>query len=215
MGNFDGSNFNIHGLWPSGSSSDDCATPESCQSIPYDNSKFSTQTNQQLDVSWVGVYNSVKSFRTHEWTKHGTCWNEPDFALIAKGDLPKNLRSLEFGLIESADTFQEDYFKMVLRQHTTYNIIKALKTAGITPSTTKGYATTDILNALGDAFGADDVTKSIGIDCVKSGGKQYLVEVRMCLDTNYKVVDCPCATAIIGSEQCSKKDTVLIKPFTK
>jgi len=46
-----------------------------------------------------------------------------------------------------------------------------LKAGGITPSTTKGYTTTDILSALGDAFGADDVSKSIGIDCVKNGGK--------------------------------------------
>jgi len=105
MGNFDGSNFNIHGLWPSGDASDDCATPESCQNIPYDNSKFAAQTNQQLDAAWVGVYNTIKSFRTHEWTKHGTCWND-DNALIAKSeDFQSNLRHEEFGNIKSSSTF--------------------------------------------------------------------------------------------------------------
>jgi len=84
------------------------------------------------------------------------------------------LRRDEVGNIIAASTFQEDYFKMVLKQHSTYNIISALSAAGIKPSTSKGYAYADIANALGDAFGADDVSKSIGLDCVKSGGKQYL-----------------------------------------
>lgn len=125
------------------------------------------------------------------------------------------MRGEYFGKIISSNAFEEDYFKMVLKQHSTYNVIKALKAGGISASESKGYTIDAIISALGDAFGADDATKSIGIDCVKDSGKQYLVEVRMCLDLDYKVVNCPCATAIIGSQQCSHKSSVYLKPFTK
>jgi len=67
---------------------------------------------------------------------------------------------------------------------------------------------------LGDTFGANDVTKSIGLDCVKDEGNQYLEEVRMCLDLTYKVVDCPCASVIIGASQCSRKSKIYLKPFS-
>jgi len=77
LDNFDGKNFNLHGLWPSGSPSDACAEPHSCQKIPYDESTISSSTLAKINKYWVGGWSSSKEFRTHEWNKHGTCWNDP------------------------------------------------------------------------------------------------------------------------------------------
>jgi len=96
LDDFDGKNFNLHGLWPSGSKSDACAEPHNCQKIAYDESKLSSATLSKINKYWVGGWSSSKDFRSHEWTKHGTCWNDP---------------SSKVNNLKAASNPEEDFFK--------------------------------------------------------------------------------------------------------
>lgn len=74
LGNLRPNLLNIHGLWPD--TADPAKRPFNCQENLYDESKLDANTKQTMDKFWVGLYNSTFWFRSHEWGKHGTCWND-------------------------------------------------------------------------------------------------------------------------------------------
>ena len=65
--------FNLHGLWPS--NQDKNSSPMSCSTDDFSFNSLPTLEQQQADVYWSGLYNSQAKFLSHEWSKHGTCWN--------------------------------------------------------------------------------------------------------------------------------------------
>lgn len=66
--------LNIHGLWPETNSSS--IKPWYCLQNDYDESRLSQDLLAELDKYWVGLYTDAFWFRSHEWGKHGTCWND-------------------------------------------------------------------------------------------------------------------------------------------
>lgn len=138
-----------------------------------------------MDKYWVGLYNSVDDFRTHEWTKHGTCW---------KGQT----------LFKSAQ-LQDSYFGTVLALRSTYNLFDGLRQAGINPSDSSLFplqsVTQALLNYLKRVSGNPNVNDSmIQIQCQKDSqtGYSMLTQVYVCLDDNYSPMNCNCRTDYTG-----------------
>jgi ribonuclease T2 len=71
--NLTSSLLNIHGLWPETNSGEKAWF---CQPNNYNESKLDQDLLFELDRSWVGLYTDSFWFRSHEWGKHGTCWND-------------------------------------------------------------------------------------------------------------------------------------------
>ena len=66
--------FNIHGLWPNYWQ----GYPAFCDnSSLYDPSSINLQTKLKMQTLWNGMNWTSWDFHDHEWTKHGTCWNDP------------------------------------------------------------------------------------------------------------------------------------------
>jgi ribonuclease T2 len=74
LANYDGSVWNLHGLWPDKQNGYICSNVFTCTAEPYQPGVLSSTTVAKMDKYWVGLYNSGDDFRSHEWTKHGTCW---------------------------------------------------------------------------------------------------------------------------------------------
>ena len=74
MGSLGPNTLNLHGLWPD--TADASKRPFDCQADLYDESQLDATLKQEMDKTWVGLYNSTFWFRYHEWGKHGTCWQE-------------------------------------------------------------------------------------------------------------------------------------------
>lgn len=68
--------LNLHGFWPEFEDSTHKAF--SCQPNYYDTKEIYPIILSDLNENWVGVYNNSDVFRSHEWGKHGTCWNDTD-----------------------------------------------------------------------------------------------------------------------------------------
>ncbi|KAJ2974344.1 hypothetical protein NUW58_g8687 [Xylaria curta] len=149
--------WTIHGLWP-----DNCdgTYEESCDSSrAYSDLTSILESNGKSDlVSYMKEYwqsnnGSPESFWEHEWSKHGTCVStiSPDcYSDYQEGQ-------------EAADYFQVavDLFKSL----DTYG---ALSSAGITPSSSKTYTSSEILDALQGVTG-----KAAVISC--SSGELYQI----------------------------------------
>lgn len=65
--------LNLHGLWPDTFNPND--RPFNCDVNNYDEQHIEKNILAEMDRVWVGLYNSTFWFRSHEWGKHGTCWN--------------------------------------------------------------------------------------------------------------------------------------------
>jgi ribonuclease T2 len=72
--NYDGLNFNMHGLWPNGKSGSPCFHPEECQNLKYNQGLLQANLLAWMNSNYVGLYSDSTSFRAHEFEKHGTCW---------------------------------------------------------------------------------------------------------------------------------------------
>ncbi len=66
--------LNLHGLWPDTFNPND--RPFNCDLNKYDENKIQPEILAEMDKVWVGLYNSTFWFRSHEWGKHGTCWDD-------------------------------------------------------------------------------------------------------------------------------------------
>ncbi|EAS03046.1 ribonuclease T2 family protein (macronuclear) [Tetrahymena thermophila SB210] len=119
-GNFDGKNFNIHGLWPSGSESNDCEYPSNCTDEKLDYSLINQSDIEYIQLYWNSFYNDTENFRIHEWEKHGTCF----------------------------EGSQTQYYNVVSKIHKQYNPISALAKRNIFPSNDKNYSVSFVKQAL-------------------------------------------------------------------
>ncbi|EAR91268.1 ribonuclease T2 family protein (macronuclear) [Tetrahymena thermophila SB210] len=133
LGNFDDQNFNIHGLWPSGSRSNPCSYPSNCSNDDLDYSQINQSDIDYINAYWVGLYNDSDSFRTHEWQKHGTCFNGSE----------------------------TQFFSTVTSLHKQYNPIKALANHNIVPSDNQTYTLTQIQSAIENDFQGPALLKCV------------------------------------------------------
>ena len=118
--NFQGSAFSIHGLWPDIDATSYCKTTTFCTHETFNPSSLSHSTQALLDSSWVGFYNDIDDFRSHEWTKHGTCWQG---------------RSLV-----DSNQVQENFFLTVHSLWKNYDLFRGLAQAGVHPSNSQLYS---------------------------------------------------------------------------
>lgn len=116
MGSFDGKNFNIHGLWPSGSAQDSCYYPDTCTNQQLDFNSIDKTTLAYMDKYWNSLYKNTEDFIEHEWTKHGTCFS---------GDVTT-------------------FFKTAVANHQRYNPVRALAQNNIVPSNDQGYSASEM-----------------------------------------------------------------------
>ncbi|KAI0470322.1 ribonuclease T2-like protein [Xylaria cf. heliscus] len=129
--------WTIHGLWPDncdGTYSENCDSSRAYTDITtilQNNGKSSLLSYMQS--YWQSNDGTPESFWEHEWSTHGTCVStiDPDcYSSYTKGQ-------------EAAD-----YFQVVVDLFKTLDTYSALSAAGITPSSTKTYTSSQIQAAL-------------------------------------------------------------------
>lgn len=135
--------LNIHGLWLQNGPAKSCAHPQSCLSTAFDVNSLSSQTKSDLTYHWVGVFNDSNSFHNHEWTKHGTCY-ENELINPTKNYL-RILQEEQVG----ADAYQDKYFRQAITLNQQHNAVQLLKNNGIVPSKSTGYSLDNMNKALG------------------------------------------------------------------
>lgn len=131
--------FNLHGLWPSKASGP--LGPFNCDNVAWSAHYLTANTASLVEQYWNGLYGSQDDFHNHEWTKHGSCWNND-----IKGVNPI-----------------DDYFKKAIELATRYNAYNILAKAGITPG--KSYAVNQVVAALTAAYKPN----SFGLNCSGKG----------------------------------------------
>jgi ribonuclease T2 len=107
-------------------------------SIPFDTNALTDATKNGLSKQWVGVFNDSTSFHEHEWTKHGTCYENDQ--LHPSQNLLRNIQS---------DPYQDAYFKQTMSLNSQNNVIQRLAAKGINPNLTTGYAVEVLYDAIG------------------------------------------------------------------
>jgi len=123
--------LNIHGLWPSVNEGEQ---PANCPGPAFNPANISSETALNMISDWSGLYSSPTQFHGHEWTKHGTCWNDPD----ASGNKIN------------------DFFTQVITIAQSMDIYNILAKAGITPSNSQTYNTSSIVSAISNALKVQD-----------------------------------------------------------
>lgn len=176
--------WTIHGLWP-----DNCdgTYEESCDSSrAYTDLTSILQDNGKSDlVSYMQDYwqsndGSPESFWEHEWSTHGTCVStiDPDcYSDYTEGQ-------------EAAD-----YFQVAVDLFKTLDTYGALSSAGITPSSSKTYTSSEILDALESVSGKPAV-----ISC--SSGELYQVYYGFFVTGPLQNADFVPATIVGQSSNC-------------
>jgi len=179
--------FNIHGLWPQTKEGDD---PSGCSTINYDDALLDSSVTGMLPSRWSGLYNNSTGFHSHEWEKHGRCWNQnPVFVASSASKNPVN-----------------EFFSTVVWISQKIHIFEALQSKGVTPSTDEIYHLQDFENAIKSAFGISNVQ----INCNYKDGTQYLDSIYLCLDLQYNIMNCPND----APSNCNANKPINYKPFS-
>jgi len=156
------STWTVHGIWPTLNGT---LGPNYCN----DSDKFNPAPIQpllsQLTEYWPNLHTdeSFYSFWIHEWEKHGTC----------AGSLPV-LRG------------EYNYFNTGLMLNKKFDILNLLTAHQLVPSS-QGYDYISLKASLKEILGGE-----ISFVCFyeKKYGTQYLLQVDICLNKSFQVVDC-------------------------
>lgn len=161
--------WNIHGLWPGYQ----VGWPQYCNNnSQYDPTVIQPALYQQMSTLWIGMNESNDMFHEHEWTKHGTCWND------------------QINFVNQSQKMN-DFFTKVISIAQEFDFYQTLALYNITPSETP-YTLSDINAALTEEWGSDTFT----FDCLEdTDGNQYLLDLNICLDLNYNKAPCPVGDA--------------------
>lgn len=129
--------WTIHGLWPDncdGTYDENCDSSRAYTGIgTILNNNGKSALVSYMQNYWQSNSESTEAFWEHEWSTHGTCVStlDPDcYSSYTKGQ-------------EAAD-----YFQVVVDLFKTLNTYGALSAAGITPSSSKTYTSSQIQAAL-------------------------------------------------------------------
>jgi len=179
--------FNLHGLWPN-DYEDFRNSPYTCTDTTADINKYSADVQTLVKSFWNSMYSSQNDFLNHEWTKHGTCWtpeplNYDNVPTEIKGTLVNALSAFK----KSEDDKQAAYIQMSISLAQKYNVFNALAASGILPNNQRRVNKTD----LDMAFTSYYKVNKYQVICQKDkNGQSMLYEVRICLDLDYRVVNC-------------------------
>eukprot|EP00331_Platyophrya_macrostoma_P033968 CAMPEP_0176443140 /NCGR_PEP_ID=MMETSP0127-20121128/22240_1 /TAXON_ID=938130 /ORGANISM="Platyophrya macrostoma, Strain WH" /LENGTH=219 /DNA_ID=CAMNT_0017828301 /DNA_START=35 /DNA_END=694 /DNA_ORIENTATION=- len=119
--------FNLHGLWPSLSTKP--MSPFNCPNVAWSSSYLTANTVSLMKTYWSGLYSSADGFHDHEWSKHGSCW---------ENDAAQKTNPID------------DFMNKALQLSAKYNVYSILANAGITPGST--YSLDSIKAALNSVF---------------------------------------------------------------
>jgi ribonuclease T2 len=147
--------WTMHGVWPTSNHSEG---PNYCTDTPFNLSEISSLV-PSLNSSWPDLLTNWQYYCLweHEWKKHGTC----------------------AGSITQLDD-EYKYFDGVLQIRNNMDFYKSLSLAGIAPSQSNTYKTSDVQIALRKAFSVDPL-----LECYKHKDGSYLLyQVAFCLNKN-------------------------------
>ncbi|XP_029643117.1 ribonuclease DdI [Octopus sinensis] len=143
-------------------SDSDGSSPQFCpRGAPFDFNKIKSMESQ-LNEKWPSYSSPSKEFWKHEWKKHGKC-------------------AARQGMMIPEST----YFKKALDLNNQLDIFRALKKSNIVPSYDKLYKVSDIKQALERAYGV-----TVNLSCKTKDKKAYITESRICLDLNFRPINC-------------------------
>jgi len=158
--------FNIHGLWPDYWS----GYPSLCDNSTYYHPKFIDADLQGLlESHWSGLISSTKNFLNHEWTKHGTCWN----------DVKNSANNIEK---------MHNYFWLVLDYAMNLDIYGVLESNGIEPRE-EDYDLKEFERVLDLYWGKG--TYILECSNEKKTNKPHLNAVYNCLGLDMEMIQCP------------------------
>jgi ribonuclease T2 len=121
-----------------------------------------------MKTYWIGMNESSDMFHAHEWSKHGTCWNDP---------IPTVNQTRKMN----------DYFAAAIAVAFKINMYEVLAESDIVPSNT-AYTLKQFVLALNTTWGPG----TFGIDCQDdTSGNQYLNDISLCLSLDYNIIECP------------------------
>ena len=179
------SQWNQHGVWPNAWTTWHI---DGCSQEKWNINAFSRPELDEIKSFWDGMYSSNEGFWEHEWSKHGTCWN-PNL-----GDLSTMKADVRTPTQNARNDYKLDkpmiihYFHTVYEAHKGLDFYKALADSGITPDNEKSRPLEDYAKAFQKSFGI----KNVDLICWDTKDKKTLLnEVRICLDLNYSVMECP------------------------
>jgi Ribonuclease I len=157
---------NIHGLWPNYFN----GYPQYCDNTSsYNPNNIPSLLLNKMETNWNGMNWTTYDFHDHEWTKHGTCWNDP------AGDQVSDSRK------------QLDYFTTVMSIALRQDIYGALKRGGVVPRS-EPYDLDSFTNAMNRAFGNGTYLLECETD---DSNNQYIFSFYICLDLKYQLMTCP------------------------
>jgi len=156
------STWTVHGLWPTMNGT---LGPNYCN----DSNRFQpgpvAPLVSELTEYWPNLHtdDTFYGFWTHEWDKHGTC-------------------------AQSLPALQGEYnfFNMGLILNKKLNTLRMLSDQNYPPRI-EGYDYPTMKKAFTDALGAEP---TFGCFYQKKYGTQYLMQIDICLDKSFEVVDC-------------------------
>jgi len=177
----DKNGFNLHGLWPNNPS---ITGPWNCTDTPLDWDQISIKTQKELNYSWSGLYNSQQDFISHEWDKHGTCWdpNSGDLLKMPYTIARRVYQAREDQKVQNPTT----YLGIAMDLRDAYDFYAMLERAKITPG--NKYQLAQLFSSFSFAYGVQKFT----ISCLDDeSGNQMFGGYMICLDLNYRPIDCP------------------------
>lgn len=180
--------FNVHGLWPN-LLEKPSSSPQSCSVIPLVMSSLPADLQSMLWTRWNSLYNEQTGFLTHEWEKHGTCWN-PVLPQSMIDGIPSDLKPSVVKFISDYQAglrLSEDYLRLTLMLAAKYNPFAILTAGGVKPNNSNTVTVGDIIQVYKQSLGISKMS----IICSKSrDGLSLLTEIRVCLSLNYNPIDC-------------------------
>eukprot|EP01016_Furgasonia_blochmanni_P048162 TRINITY_DN7143_c0_g1_i1.p1 TRINITY_DN7143_c0_g1~~TRINITY_DN7143_c0_g1_i1.p1 ORF type:complete len:249 (-),score=62.87 TRINITY_DN7143_c0_g1_i1:269-919(-) len=162
---------------------------------------------------WSGLYSPSSQFLSHEWSKHGSCWEDDIQADgeqqegVVESFLELHRRSRKnrrnnnrrnngpkppsfnpHARVDPAELrIQKDWISQVINVGTQYGIYNILAKKDIVPDDDAQYNTQDIRQAVVNELGI----QNFDLGCIRKNNQQYIGEIHICLDRQYKPIDCP------------------------
>ena len=177
--------FNIHGVWPN-LSSDFRNSPFFCKPHTIKLEDLSESDKRLVNYYWISFYNDASWFLNHEWSKHGTCWIPND------KDITNTIPELKSLIKTAVQQYKKDdiaglkssYVRLNIILGLKYNLFKALSENGILPDNHRRIRTSDIGQAIRNAFGPS----AYHLNCLYdiNTGQHYINELKFSLDLNYR-----------------------------
>ena len=179
--------FNIHGLWPNNWE----GYPSWCDNnTEYNSNYIEPALYAEMGKFWNGMNWTTDAFHAHEWSKHGTCWNDPA------------------GYNDEDPQKQDDFFFRVMTLAGEIDIYKVLANNEVFPSFSP-YP----IDAFTQSFNSSWGNSSYLLNCeMDTQGSQYLFSVYICIDLEYQIMDCPDNVATSFNDLCPWNSTVYYLP---